>query len=80
MTSACSLMLDSVREGRMTHFGQPALDESATKTERRPIGKNGGWGFKSTEKADATLIEAASLALWASMTTKRKPGRKAVVR
>lgn len=80
VTAACSLMLDAVHEGRMTHYGQPALDASATLTERRTIGKDGGWGFKSTEKADATLIEAASLALWGAMTTKRKPGRKAVVR
>jgi hypothetical protein len=80
VTAANSMLLNAVRERRVTHYGQEALDVSATQTTRRRIGNNGGWGFKSTEKADATLIEAASLALWGAMTTKRKPGRKAVVR
>lgn len=77
---AYSGLVNAVREGKLTHFGQPALDLSATGTERRAIGKNGGWGFESTETADATLIEACSWALWGAVTTKRKPGRKAVVR
>ena len=56
-----------------------ALDISATRSARRRIGNGGGWGFQSTDEADATLVEAAALAYWAAMTTKRKPGRKAVV-
>lgn len=80
VVAASSMMLNCVRERSVTHYGQPALDASATRCGRRRIGTNGGWGFKSTDNADATLIEAASLALWRAMTTKRKPGRKAVVR
>jgi len=80
VTAANSMLLNAVRERGITHYGQEALDISATQTTRRRIGNNGGWGFQSTEKADATLIEAASLAHWGAMTTKRKPGRKAVVR
>jgi hypothetical protein len=41
--------------------------------------RNGGWGFASTDTADATLIESCALAYWAAMTTKRDPSRKAVV-
>lgn len=78
--AASASLLDAVRERRITHYGQPALDASATMTERRLIGGGGGWGFKSTDKADATMIEAVALAYWGAMTTKRKPGRKAVVR
>jgi len=80
VTAANSMLLNAVRERGITHYGQEALDVSATQTTRRRIGNNGGWGFQSTERADATLIEAASLAHWGAMTTKRKPGRKAVVR
>lgn len=80
VTTANSMLLNAVRERKMFHYGQPALDAAATKTTRRPIGGNGGWGFKSTDEGDATLIEAAALAYWGAMTTKRKPGRKAVVR
>lgn len=77
--SACSSMANAVKERQVTHYGQPALDDSATKTRKRRIGHSGGWGFASTDEADATLIEAASLAYWGAMNTKRKPGRKAVV-
>ena len=78
--AAYSALVNAVRERRIAHYGQPALDASATKTRRRAIGSNGGWGFASTEEADASLIEACALAYWGAMTTKRKPGRKAVVR
>ena len=79
-TSAYSGFLNAVREGRVTHFGQPALDASATGTEKRLLNKSGGWGFQSTEQADATLVEACCWALWGQTSTKRKPGRRAVVR
>lgn len=77
--AASSLLSNAVKERKITHYGQPALDASATETLRRRIGNNGGWGFQSTDTADATLIEACALAHWAAKTTKRKPGRKAVV-
>lgn len=77
--AASATLVNAVRERQITHYGQPALDDSATKTKRRRIGNNGGWGFASTDEADATLIESCALAYWGAMTTKRKPGRKAVV-
>ena len=77
--AACSGIANAVRERQVTHYGQPALDVSATQSRRRRIGSNGGWGFESTDTADATLIESCALAYWAAMTTKRDPSRKAVV-
>lgn len=77
--TANSMLANAVKERQMCHYGQPALDASATMTARRRIGGSGGWGFGSTDEADATLIEACALAYWAAMTTKRKPGRKAVI-
>ena len=77
--TACASLVNAVQERQITHYGQPGLDDSATKTKKRRIGTRGGWGFESTDEADATLIESACLAYWAAMTTKRKPGRKAVV-
>ena len=79
IAAACASLANAVKEHKVTHYGQPALDDSATKTKKRRIGSNGGWGFASTDEADATLIEACALAYWSAMTTKRKPGRKAVV-
>ena len=77
--AACAALANAVQEQEVTHYGQPGLDDSATKTRKRRIGTRGGWGFESTDEADATLIESACLAYWGAMTTKRKPGRKAVV-
>jgi hypothetical protein len=79
-TSAYSGFLNAVREGHVTHFRQPTLDRSATGSEKRFIGKSGGWGFQSTETADATLVEACCWAHWGATTSKRKPGRKVTVR
>lgn len=78
--AANSMLVNAVKERNITHFGQEELDASATKSARRNIGKSGGFGFDSTANADATLIESCALAYWGAMTTKRRPGRKAVVR
>lgn len=77
--AANSAFVNAVKERKLTHYGQPALDDSATKTAKRKIGNHGGFGFATTEDADATLVEACALAYRESLTTKRKPGRKAVV-
>lgn len=76
VASACSGLVNAVKEKTVSHNGAEALALSATATKRRRIGTDGGFGFASTEKADATLIEAAALALWAASTTKRDPSRK----
>lgn len=77
--AAYSAFANAVKEQALTHYGQPALDDSATRTRKRRIGTNGGWGFQSTDVADATLVEAASLAFWGAINTRRKPGRAAVI-
>lgn len=77
--AANSAFVNAVKERKLTHYGQPALDDSATKTAKRKIGNHGGFGFATTDDADATLVEACALAYRESLTTKRKPGRKAVV-
>lgn len=79
MVAACSSLANAVRERSVSHYGQPALDTSATGCIKRRIGASGGWGFESSGDADATLIEAAALAYWGAMTTKRNPNRKATV-
>ena len=74
-----SALVNAVKERQVCHYGQPALDDSATKCAKRRIGTHGGFGFASTDEADSTLIESCALAYRCAMTTKRKPGRKAVV-
>ena len=77
--AAYSSFVDAVNAGSMTHYAQPELTNAATLCTRRQIGKAGGFGWNSTEAADASIIESAALAYRAAITTKRRPGRKAVL-
>lgn len=74
--AATSSFLDAVKSRRVTHYIDTALDASATMCAKRNIGKDGGFGFASTDAAEASLIEACCLAYWAAINTKRQPGRK----
>ena len=73
--AANSMFCDAVTGGDVAHGAQPSLDDSATKTAKRKIGAD-GFGFESTEDGEAALVEAAALAYWQAMTTKRNPKRK----
>lgn len=78
MAKAVSMLTNAVAEHDLSHYGQEELTASATLTARRRIGQD-GVGFEDASGADSTLIEACALALWQAKTTKRRPGRKAVV-
>lgn len=76
VAAACAMFANSVAERTVSHFGQPALDESVTKSRKRKIGSAGGWGFDGGDETDETLVESVALALWGAATTKRNPSRK----
>ena len=74
VVAACSAMVDAVAEKRVTWFEkQQDLRDSAVTSVRRPIGAGGGWGFGGENPVP---IEAASLALWGVLNSKRNPERK----
>jgi phage terminase large subunit-like protein len=73
--ASSTMMLNAIREGTLSHFDQPALNDAALNARRRPIGRNGGWGFGGVDGHDVTPLEAASLALFGVMTSKRDPTR-----
>lgn len=77
--AATSAFANAIKENAICHSAQPALDASVTGSVKRLIGKSGGWAFGSTENADSTLAQAAALAYWAAMNTKRDPNRRAVI-
>lgn len=79
MVAASTRMLNAIREGEVSHMGQRQLDDSALHAVKRPVGKDGAWAWGASGEWDSTPMEAASLALWGAMTTKRRPGRKARV-
>lgn len=76
MIAASSGLVDSVHKGDITHFDQPALNDSVIGATKRIIGNRGGWGF---DGEDSTPVEAISLALWGVRTSKRNPRRKQVM-
>lgn len=72
------MLVDAVEAREIEHYAQGDLDTAATTCTRRRIGMD-GFGFEDTETGDSTLIEACALAYREAMTTKRRPGRKAVI-
>lgn len=71
--TADAMLVNAINDGTLTHLEDPALAESALGATRRPIGKDGGYGFggECPERLDA-----CALALWAARTTKRDPRRR----
>ena len=73
-TAAAQTLVDAVNERALTWYRpQDVLDGSARAATRRPIGRDGGWGFGGEDPAP---IEACALALWGVATSKRDPARK----
>ena len=69
------VLSDEVNAGTLSHIASPALDDSATGSLKRDVGRD-GWGFADGPNSMAAPIESASLALWAARTTKRDPRRE----
>ncbi|MCD8087123.1 MAG: terminase large subunit [Oscillospiraceae bacterium] len=53
------------------HKGQPALTQSVSNCEKRAIGSNGGFGYRSIkEGVDVSLLDSVILAYWAASEDK----------
>ena len=58
---------------QLCHMGQPSMVNSVTNCEKRPIGSNGGFGYRSiNESYDIALMDSMILAQW-MCGTKTKP-------
>lgn len=79
VVTASSMMLNAIESRNITHFDQPALNESATGATKRQIGSSESGGFAFGGDDDSTPIEAATLAHWAVLTCKRNPRKKQVM-
>lgn len=75
MAAAAIMLIEAVQTQGVQVFDQPDLTAAAVNCPRRRIGGS-GFAWETSDTGDATLIEAVALAYWASMTTKRRPGRK----
>lgn len=64
---------------KIGHKNQPSLTQVITNCEKRPIGSNGGFGYKSQfEDYDVALMDSAILAHWAC--SEAKPRKKQKIR
>ena len=60
-------------------MGQPSLKQIATNVEKRAIGSNGGFGYKSIlEGADVALLDSAILAHWLCFENRNKKKQKVI--
>ena len=76
VASAAAMMVEAVNAGTVCHIASPSMDESATRSIRRDIGKNGAFSFGDGPDSTSLPVESAALALWAVRTTRRDPTRK----
>lgn len=59
------------------HKGQPSLTQSVSNVQRRAIGSNGGFGFKSIkDTVDVSLMESMIFAFWSCKKTKERRKQK----
>lgn len=80
--AACSMYETGLRDKSVTHSAdesanQELLDRSVAVCDKKLRGTAGSWSWEATVPGgDETPVEAVSVAVWAALTTKRKPGRK----
>ena len=69
--TANAMFEQAVVQKEITHMGQPSLRNSVTNCEKRAIGSNGGFGFKSiSDLYDIAIMDSAILAHWLAATQK----------
>ena len=71
--AAGAMFEQGVLQSLIEHTGQFSLKQSATNVEKRAIGSNGGFGYRSiAEDIDVSLVESVVLAYWSAATVKEK--------
>lgn len=74
---ANSMWEQGIYQKTLCHAGQPSLKKITTNCEKRNIGSNGGFGYRSHfADMDISLMDSALLAHWACLTTKPKKKQK----
>lgn len=77
--TANSLFEQAIYQKSILHNNQPSLKKVVTNCEKRNIGANGGFGYKSQfDDMDVSLMDSALLAHWACHSI--KPKKKQQVR
>lgn len=76
---ANSMFYQDVFARKITHSGQESLAQVVTNCEKRPIGTQGGFGFRSlVETYDIAIMDSAILAYWLCATTKNDVPKQSI--
>lgn len=68
-----SLFEQAVFGQTLCHNGQPSMVQSVTNCQKRPIGTNGGFAYRSIrEGAEIAILDSAMLAHWACSSAKER--------
>jgi phage terminase large subunit-like protein len=75
--TACSGFRQSIDDLSICHMGQPSVTQSIANCEKRMIGTNGAFGFRSLKpEVDVTIVESLALARWiCSVSRERRKQR-----
>ena len=74
---ANTLLEQKLADGSIIHMDQASLRQVVTNCERRSIGSNGGFGYRSQlEGADIALLDSVILADWLCVTDKGEHKQK----
>ena len=63
----------AIDTGNLEHNGQPSVTQAVANCEKRLVGTNGAFGYRSIkENVDVSIVESLALAYWGCFTTKPK--------
>ena len=61
------------------HMGQPSLENAVANCEKRAIGSNGGFGYRSIKDGvEIALLDSVILAYWACSEAKEKKKKQRI--
>ncbi len=70
---ACNLWEQAIEAKTVTHLAQNSMVRSVTNCDKRKIGNNGGFGYRSLrEDVDVALMDSAIIAHWLASNLKEK--------
>lgn len=76
---ANSVFEQAIAAGTLAHAGQPSVVQIATNCEKRAIGSNGGFGYKSIkEGVEAAILDSIIIAHWLCSTSKAKKSKQRI--
>ncbi len=71
--AAHAFMLDAIKQGELSHYGQPLLDQTVRITKQRDLGRYGGFGWDTMSKDLSTCaLDAATFAYWGARVFAKK--------